>query len=689
MARRPLLLALLSAGTATAFACLPGGGPGLLEPEDAAVPESPSLDEEDAGASRADVDLGDSFALLGLSPSHGPWTGGTRAVLRGRGFGSNLRVRIGSVALPPSEVIATNPARAAVVIPPGKSGPVDVTVRDEATGRERTLPSGFVYDPFVVEPASGATTGGTRIRVRADEARFAAGTTVTIAGKPCTDVVVEDNQTLACTTPPNAPGAADVVVAVTALPPLQVRDAFAYNDSPDGFRGGLAGGALSGRLRVIALDGFTGLPLEGGHVIVGGDMATALRARVNAAGIAEFQDPTLENKATVTVAAKCHDPITIVDVPVDTVTVYLPLNFDPSCGTPDPGSIGGRGGRGGGEIRGELVWPRGVEFQRGEWTNVPLPVRPSERRAAYVFLASGSPNAGFALPDARSAVTPESPGSRGYEFGTFSWPGTSTLYALAGIEDRSTNPPRFTAYVMGVARGVQVPPGSRVEDVAIPMTSVLDHTVTFAASPPLPGPRGPDRLVTQVAVTVGPNQFAILPSGSRTTPLPSAPLLPFVGVPALADGLTGEWYSVGVSAVTGSGWSAPASVVSRFRTRDTTAPLKVDGFLPIPILRDPAPGGWSGTRVEYDASGTFDLMTLNIASADGVVDWTIVAPGATRSFAIPDLRSLRDVDLPRGAFTATAYVARIDGFDYARLRSGQWSSGAWNAYAIDTFTGVY
>src|SRR5438067_8300809 len=79
-------LAILGAG-----ACLPGGGPQISSQFDGEAPPPTSLGD-DAGPSAADVDLGDPFAIVGLVPSHGPWTGGTRAKLTGRGFSSKLRV---------------------------------------------------------------------------------------------------------------------------------------------------------------------------------------------------------------------------------------------------------------------------------------------------------------------------------------------------------------------------------------------------------------------------------------------------------------------------------------------------------------------------------------------------------------------------------------------------------------------
>src|SRR5687767_15900665 len=116
---------------------------------------------------------------------------------------------------------------------------------------------------------------------------------------------------------------------------------------------------------------------------------------MNIVGVIEIDGLPQTGKVTVTVAADCHQPITFVDVPVDTVTVYMPPVFDISCAKGDPPSTGGRGGKYGGIIEGQLIFPGAGEFKKVGWTTVPLPTRPTERRAAYVFEASSSPTQVF------------------------------------------------------------------------------------------------------------------------------------------------------------------------------------------------------------------------------------------------------------------------------------------------------
>lgn len=675
---------------AIAGACLPGSGPPLLDDEDAGAPNGIDL-QGDAGFQRSDVDLGDSFALYGLSPSHGPFSGSTTVRLTGRGFSPKLRVFVGGVEV---QTVAGDPTRAVVVTPPGPAGAVDVKIRDEATARERVLSKGFLYDAFVVQPDSGATSGGTRIRLTNGGAAWKSPVKISIGGTDCTSVVDTDGKTAECVTPPGSPGAKDVTVVEVDGASTQARDAFTYSDSPDGYRGGLGGGAFSGRMRVLAFDAATGTPIPGAYVVAGGSLATAVVQRTSASGVTELNGLP-GTKATITVAAKCHQPITYVDVPVDTVTVYLPFVFDVACASldGDPPSTGGRGGKFGGVVEGELVFPGGAEFQRTGWSTVPGPTRPTERRAAYVFEASGSPSEAFLLPPASQAITPDTPGGAGYKFGLVVYPGNVSLYVVAGLEDRSEAPPRFVAYAMGVARGISVPSQTRVTGVDVLMDILFDHQVTLAPQPPAPGPRGPDRFAASVAMTFGAQGFITLPRGVQVAPYPVPATLPFIGVPSLDHGIAGEQYVLGGLAATGSNLQRPASLVTRIRTTNANDPVVLGGFLGVPVLGQPGNGLWSGTKVQFTgALGPYDLSVTQIVSAGGLVGWTIAAPSGVTSYELPDLHALPGPDslgLLGGEIQTTVRVGRIEGFSYGKVRQGQLSPSSWSAHAFDGLTGVY
>jgi hypothetical protein len=640
-----------------------------------------------------EIDLGPAFAVTGLQPSHGPWTGGTRTTISGRGFSSSIQVWIGGTLLPAGNVVASEPTKAAVVTPPGMAGPADVTVMNVANGQKATLPAGFVYDAFVVTPDTGATSGGTRIVLRGDGTSWTSASTVTVGSSPCTDVVFTSATSLSCSTPANDPGSQSVTVTNADVSIDQAADAFRYADSPDGYRGGLYGSALSGSLKVLAFDADVGTPLAGATAIAGSNIATAITGTVDATGVVVLTDPSLTGAVTVTVVAHCHQPLTYVDVPVDTVTAYLNPIIDPSCGMGDPPSSGNYYGQYGGQITGELIWPGGEEFARGAWGNVPQPSNPDERQAAYVFTTQGSAMGTFSLPPAAEATTPMSSGKLGYSYTIGTAPGNESLYALAGIENRAVNPPTFVPYAMGAVRGIQVLPQTQVAGVNIPMSTTLDHALSTIPMPPAPGLHGPDRLVSTLSIAFGESGYAYLPQGQVTTLLPVGGPVSFVGIPSLDGALVGASYALTGAAVTGVSWGMPVSVVATIETTDANDPLTIEGFLPVPTLVDPPAGTWGGTHVALGGvpSGTrIDLALVDLATANDLVTWQVVAPGSDLSFDLPDISQVPGAGtLIHGTLTTTYSIATIPDFDYGTLRTGQLSSSAWSAYAQNVVVSSY
>jgi hypothetical protein len=676
-------------------ACLPGGGPALNPYTDDAGGPPPTKLGGDSGASLLDVDLGPPFAVTGLQPSHGPWTGGTRVTISGRGFSSNVTVTIGGTALLASEVFASDPTSISAVTPPGNPGPADVVVTNVgissvASDGPATLAAGFIYDSFVCSPTSGASTGGTRVALQGKGTQWTAASTVAIGGKPCTPVIFKDATDITCLTPPNDPGSQDVVVTNADGSMDRASDAFVYSDSPDGYRGGLYGGALAGNLTVLGFDAWTGTPLPG-VAIAGSSLATAVTASFDQNGVAQLSSPSLTGKVTVTVAAHCHNPVTYVDVPVDTVTVYLNPTLSVACAQGEPPSTGNYFPSDQGIVSGELVWGGGIEFQRAAWGNVPMPANANQHQVAYVFTPTGSPTDAFYLPDESNATTPQSDGQLGYQYKTGGVnPGNVTIYGLAGIQDDSQTPPTFEPFVMGTATGIQVLPGTNTAGVDVPMTTLLNRTLTTVPQPPMGGPQGPDHLTTSLSIALGAGGYAVLPQGTQSALLPFTGDMTFVGVPTLDNSLFGSSYALSASAVTGAGGGDPSSVVQSIQTTDVNDPVTIGGFFDVPTLIVPSSATWTGTYVQLQASGPIDLAVFTVSSGGGLVQWTIVAPGNDLAFDLPDIAQVPNVDsLVHGALVTSFQIARITGFDYGTVTTGQLATSAWNAYAENSASGSY
>ena len=273
--------------------------------------------------------------------------------------------------------------------------------------------------------------------------------------------------------------------------------------------------------------------------------------------------------------------------------------------------------------------------------------------------------------------------------------GNFTLYALAGIENRMHVPPTFTAYQMGLVRGVAAAAGETKSDVFIQIDVDLDHALTLELSPPTVTARGPDRVQASAAIQVGTEGYAPLPSGYISRNLPLSAGFSFVGVPTLTRSLLGTSYIATARAVTGQGGGTPRSVVGLVSATSTSEPLKIDRFVQVPQLVEPAPNSrWSGTRLASSRSAdgaAVDLLVYDVESANGLVGWTVIAPGSAESFNLPNLNALSpDLGLRPGMISITVSAAHIrEGFEYGRLRYRDTTDRGWTAYATDIFYASY
>ncbi|HEX2670984.1 MAG TPA: hypothetical protein VHM25_08930, partial [Polyangiaceae bacterium] len=285
-------------------------------------------------------------------------------------------------------------------------------------------------------------------------------------------------------------------------------------------------------------------------------------------------------------------------------------------------------------------------------------------------------------------------GARGYYFNTYGLPGNFTLYALAGIENRAHTPPSFTAYQMGLVRGVAAKSGETKKDVFIQIDVDLDHTLTLDLSPPDVTARGPDRVQASASIQVGSEGFAPLPNGYLSRDLPLAGPLSFVGVPTLSGSLLGTSYIVTARAVTGQAGSTPRSVVGLVSAQDTSQKLLIDRFVQVPKLTTPVPNStWDGkglASTRAPGGSDVDLFVYDVESGGGLVSWKVIAPGQAETFNLPDLNAVGpDLGLSPGPLTITVNAARIDHFVYGALRYRDIAQRGWTAYATDVFFASY
>lgn len=675
-------------------ACIASSPKGIRRETDQGGEGGDDFNPGQGGGTTTGFDVGDDdpHATIGCEPSHGPFLGGQRVLVRGKGFGADVRVWFGDVEADPTTLVTVDETRVQITAPAGVAGPVDVTTQngaDEST--RRTLPAGYVYDAVYAVPDEGPTSGGTKVQIVGQSTKFDDTTVVKIDNKPCADLTVQNETTLSCTVPGGTPGSKTLSVKTGEEDAIIVLDGYTYEDSDNGFKGGLDGDPLAGKLKVLVYDNYTGEPIPGAVAIIGTDISTALLGYADDAGVILFDDATLDSPKAVTVTAKCHSPTTFLEVPVDTVTMYLDPVLTPACASEgDPPPVGGKGAFSG-WVQGELVWEGGVEFKKAPWTTVPAAIGPNEQTAAYIFPANSDPTGVFQLPPESYRVTEESPGDIGYEFGVPIAAGNRALYALAGIENRTVYPPKFTAYAMGVVKGVPVVPNELTENVYIAMSKTLDQALTLDIDGPQPGPKGPDRLRATVSVQLGNDGFALLPIGQKTPLLPFEGLLPFIGVPSLDGDLYGSTFYSTARAATGQVAAAPLSVVGKVLATSTAEPLPIHGFVGVPTLLSPAVNDvWDGQHLagQYGPGAPVEMSIYDITSNNGLVHWLIVSPSADHDIEVPDLSAFvsENAALPPGPVVISLTGARYDNLDYTKLRYRHLRPVGMAAYSVDTFS---
>ncbi len=152
--------------------------------------------------------------VTGLTPSHGPDTGGTSVTITGTGFPGATSVRFGSTAASFTIVDATHLTATA---PAGTAGIVDVTVSTAAGTSTGTLLDHYTYTsatpaPTVagVSPGSGPTAGGTVVTISGTD--LTGATAVKFGPTAATGYTVVDATHITAIAPAGAAGTVDVTV---------------------------------------------------------------------------------------------------------------------------------------------------------------------------------------------------------------------------------------------------------------------------------------------------------------------------------------------------------------------------------------------------------------------------------------------------------------------------------------------
>jgi hypothetical protein len=697
---RPLLLLVAAA----LLSC----SPPVDHPEDGgdAGPPDGDLDAGDGDLGDADqggetdADLG-PLVLTSVQPGHGPFTGGSAVVLRGRGFAEGLTVFFGERQVEPLDLEVVDDNRVSVLTPPGDPGPVDVTVT--RGGETSTLEDGFVYDAWYLDPQRGSAAGGTLVRILGFHADFDPGSLVTFDGVEAVDVAWVSADEMSCRTPPGAVGSVDVAVTSGESTSVLV-DGFTYYDSSDPHNGGLGGGPIEGTVDVTVLDAMTAEPLPDSFVMLGADPATPFQGRTDLAGRITFSAPSLVGRQSITAS---HAPVdldetgesqityesqTFVSFDARSVTILLEPFSPPEVGPPPAG-------RRGGYIEGELLFEHDGEFGPYEWDIVPEP-GPDEAKVAYVYTTQASVRSGRMEPGVDGVVfnSADFIGINGYRFSIYASPGTMAVYAFAGLatlDPETQDIVGFTPYAMGLTRGIVVGPEETVTGVQVLVTRQMSRNLTIELeNAPLADESGtPNLYLLDVYLDLGAEGVISRPETQIRSTSPHGAF----EIPGWVD-LTGNLASASYTVVAGA-WTTwggspeeqnPWSVVYRTGVTEVEEPIVVDEFLAIPRALSPEPGAVvSDNHMEWEATGpttpTFSVATLEDPTMVVPVPyWTIVLRGGVTAYDLPDLTAIADMpEPPAGNVIWTVWSFTVPGLEFDSWSYRYLVNRYWSAYAVD------
>lgn len=705
MTRRTLGLGL---GLLLSFAL---SGAGCDTHSGIAIPEAGVNDSgpgDDGGMEFMDTGIGfGTLEILRVVPDHGPFNGGNIAILRGAGFTADAQVTFGTHMVQPAEHTLIDSRRLQVVVPAGAVGAVDVTIQVGAA--TFTLPHGYTYDAISVDPNRGSVAGGTFVNIVGSGTSFATGDTVLFGRTSCMNVVVVSPDRITCRTPPTSAGTVDVtVVSAADATETTAVQAYTYYETSDPVSGGLGGGPANGTINVTAIDWYTGAPIPGVFAIVGEDMATPYQGMTDSMGQISFSGPELVGQHTVHLARDCYTRTSFVAFDSQDATAFMIPWRIMRCAPPGMPPPPGRG-RNGSMVEGDLVFPGANEYGPNPWDIVPHP-RDGWVRVAYVYATTatlGQPNPDPFLNGATQRVletTMPPMGHLGYPYSIFVAPGGMAVFAIAGLENTTTQ--QFSPYVMGVARNVLVGPGETTGGVNIRMDLPLDHSLVadLGAIPPQVNGE-PDRFFLQAYVDLGGEGLII--RNVNGTDLDSihrrdaSREFRFVAEPGLqgtiADGrfrVIAGYNSAYQSPYTGNALALdfyPYTYVVLDGLTAVDDTVQMPDFLAVPNATSPA----SGERIPLDRTLHWeeaggpppDFHILLMFGGDGNPAWLQFIRGDQHQAPIPDLSSIPMIpDIADGEIQWGLYSVTIPGFDFDTLTYNYLNQSYWSAYSYNYFT---
>ncbi|KAJ4457270.1 putative phospholipase D [Paratrimastix pyriformis] len=169
-------------------------------------------------------------ALSAISPATGPLAGGQLVTVVGTGMRAGARVTLGGAACTGVALGSGSSSLTCTAPAAGAAGLVAVTLTNSDM-TSATRAAAYAYQGAVptlgqVWPVSGPTSGATGLTLSGTG--FRAGATVLLGSLPCTGLVVHNQTTITCTSPPGAEAKVNVTVTNADLTSATLSKAFEF-----------------------------------------------------------------------------------------------------------------------------------------------------------------------------------------------------------------------------------------------------------------------------------------------------------------------------------------------------------------------------------------------------------------------------------------------------------------------------
>lgn len=673
------------------FACTDRSEPLLFD--------SGLLGSGDGGASQ-DAGAPD-FQILFIDPANGPFTGGTRATVRGNDFDESTQIFVGGRMVEPTEQEFVDSRRIVITTPPGEPGLSDVEARKNSD--VASLPDAFSYEAMVADPPSGSITGGTQVTIRGFGTDFGPTSQVRFDGALVSTLQVAGATLLTVTTPPGISGDADIEI-VTESSVYEAKRGFEYLATADPFAAGMGGGLIDGNVNVVVLDSRTSNGVDQAFVSIGDPQTSPLQGYADDLGQISFSDAQLSGRITTSAAAPGYESSSFVQYDSRDITILLrklPEPPPPDLPPPPPPGVGPQSGR----ILGSIVFGDATGLGSPVWNLVPEPRHSGEIKRVYVSTTASSI---FGRRTAGAIIDYQGfdAGQTSWEFDISTRPSATAVVAMAGLYDTDTE--EFQAFGMGVARGVLVGPGENVIGVDVVVDIPLDTAVLVNLDNPpdlhTPGWLGPVEYTIRPVIDLG-GEGAIVMSGHGLPIQPAPALRPgtylfdegsksvlLEGMAPLSGNLADASYSFIIGAYSANG-ASPFSVRIERGQVNISTPLTIGNFIGTPRPSDPAPDTMASSfshmlKNESPATGspTFHQHLLVDKKGDPIL--RTFARGSALRAPIPDFRGKSVPVFPSEDevywtfFDYRIWGQTFDDFNYRHLRRDYWSAYAAGSYWV-------